>query len=104
MAFLAQNLLKFLANAESVAVVDQSKLSEFRHKVAYAWPGCADPLGQGLLTDLRKVAPGHFIRSSAGQQEKHADKTLFTGMKEPVGQTFLGTDLLHEEILCEETS
>ena len=64
------------------AIVKEAQLSEPVHKKNDTGPGCADHLGQGLLTDLGDYRLRHAFFSEASQQEQYPGQSLFAGIEE----------------------
>ena len=58
-------------------VIDETQLTELVHEVAHARPGCADHLGECLLTDLRKNGLRSAFLSKIGQQQQQPRKPFF---------------------------
>ena len=64
-----------------LAVIDEAQLPELIHEMTDTRPGCADHLGQVILTDFRKHEFGSAFLAEMSEQQEDARETLFARIK-----------------------
>ena len=76
-----------------VVVVNKAELPELIHEMADPRPGCADHLGQVILTDFRQHRFGPAFLAEMSEQQEDPRETLFARIKKLVHKIRFESDI-----------